>query len=198
MVWETFSHYASNCVSLILEGRKDVVRKVTHETHEARWLRIGDESCRGRMVPMSTDLIDKVRNIYKKCLNCESDRPLMLALEMGLMDMVWGLIECAKQTDTNPHTGGKGDRCVQEFFWLYNEQKQTAFDIAIEKGHVELARLLLYNAHGWCLRSQWIRRREALLHLINHDPKFDGFIFGMLEENPKSTALQINGQGGTV
>lgn len=194
---KVISSIASNALLVILEGRIDIFTKVAHETQEARWLTKGDKLCRGMMTPMSRDLTEKIIHIYKKCKSTKGDTALMLSLDMGLMDMVWGFIECAKQTNTNLHTGQKGDVCVQEFFWLCNEQKQTAFDIAIEKGHVEVARVLLNCAPCWCLRSQWIRRREALLHLINHDPKFDCFIFDMLE-NVTFTSLHFNSPGGTL
>ncbi|KAJ0433943.1 putative ankyrin repeat-containing domain superfamily [Helianthus annuus] len=202
MVWKFFSTFASHAVSLIIEGRKDVLRKVTHGTHERGWLSKGNDLCKGKVIgtPMSTDLTKRVRDIYTKCKSSKDgksskggDTPLMMAIDMGLMDMVWGFIECARQTNTNLETGQKGDGCVQEFFWLYNDKKQTAFDIAVKKGHVEVARLLLNNTHRWCFRCQWIRRREALLHLINHDPKFDGFIFDMLVT---STAVHGNVQRG--
>ncbi|MFS8025014.1 putative ankyrin repeat-containing domain superfamily [Helianthus anomalus] len=198
MVWKKNSAFASHAMSLIIEGRKDVLRKVTHETHERRWLSKRNDLCKGMVIgtPMSIDLTKRVRDIYTKCKSSiGGDRPLIMAIDMGLMDMVWGFIECARQTNTDLETGQKGDGCVQDFFWLYNDKKQTTFDIAVKKGHVEVVRLLLKNAHRWCLRWQWIRRRKALLHLINHDLKFDGFIFDKLVT---STAVHGNGQRGII
>ncbi|KAD4982061.1 hypothetical protein E3N88_18732 [Mikania micrantha] len=211
MKGKSFSSVVSMAVSLILEGKKDVLREVIYKTPEAvegrsSWLSYGDELCRDMAIPMSTDLIQKVTDVYKKCKlskdgdgDGDGDTPLMLAVEMGLTNMVLGFIKCANQTKTNLHTGQKGDGCAEEFFWLLNEQKaQTAFDIAIKKDNLEVARLLLNNAPQWCLRSQWIQRREALLDLINHDPKFEDFIFDTLENPPYSRGVKVHGQGGSV
>ncbi|KAL8260352.1 hypothetical protein R6Q59_028305 [Mikania micrantha] len=152
-------------------------------------LEMGDELCRGRMTPLSPELIKIVKSLYGKCKSsmggAKGDTPLMLALDMGLMDMVWGFIECAKQTNTNLHTDETGDENVQAFFWISNKRNRTAFDIAFKKNLMEVARLLLTNASPDCLTLLLKKRGETLLRLLN-DPKYDAFIFNWLETRQQS------------
>lgn len=162
-------------------------------------LRKGDELCRGRIIPMSPGFILKVKDIYEKCQwqsNDADDTPLMLASSLGLVHMVWGFIECAKQTNTNLHTREKGG--LQNFLWIRNEKNQTALDLAIANDHVDVAKLLLSNASNECLEEDWNSKGKTLLHLL-HDPIFDGFIFDMLGRGKRvgahpQTSIRIQDQ----
>nr|XP_043616758.1 protein ACCELERATED CELL DEATH 6-like [Erigeron canadensis] len=148
-------------------------------------LRNGNELCRGRMIPMSPQLIAQVKSIYRICQlelqNRNSTKtPLMVASILGLADMVWGFIECSKETRTNLHTQRRG--LSQDFLWLRNRDGKTALDMAISDNHVEVAKLLLSNASYGDLESEWNSKGKILFPLL-HDPKYDGFIFRMLEKD---------------
>ncbi|GJZ73482.1 ankyrin repeat-containing protein [Tanacetum coccineum] len=87
--------------------------------------------------------------------------------------MVWGFIKCAKQTNTNLFNGKSGE--FQEFLWLRNKLNETALDVAVKKGHVEVAKLLLENASLECLISK--RNHEGKLPVsMLADHEHDMFI----------------------
>lgn len=93
---------------------------------------------------MSPQLVTHVKYIiYKTCelINYYEHTPLMEAVIKGLADMVWGFLECAKQTRTDLHTQSFGG--PNDFLSLENKWGRTALDLAISMGHVEVINYLL-------------------------------------------------------
>lgn len=159
----------------------------------------GDELCRGRMIPMSSQLINKVTKIYKKCQWEEDDgkgTPLIEASRLGLADMVWGFIQCAKQTNTDLHTRSSGDPL--SFLRIQNKRGKTALGVAVNWKRLEVAKLLLSYASHKELTSPWNSKGKSLLPLLSDHPEHDGFIFEMLEKAKKdrqtSTSMSIDNQ----
>ncbi|KAI3795445.1 hypothetical protein L1987_38100 [Smallanthus sonchifolius] len=180
---------------VILNIKDDAPREV------AKRLREGDELCKGRETPMSSERIWQVTFIYERCKSRKLNTPLVLALKMGLMDMVWGFMQCAQQTNTNLHTGETGDQQVQEFFLAPSKEGhgRNGLEVAIDKKDVEVVLLFWNNAPRETVTSLCKYRREVLHQDVLKDPKSDRLNFDMFEEEKgRWASIEIDSQRGTL
>lgn len=166
-------------------------------TNPKRYLKIGDSLCRSRREPLNSKLIWCIKTIYDYCHFGGVDMPLIYASWVGYSHIVWGFIECAKQTNTNLHTGETGQVEVQNFLWLRNELNQTALQVAVENDHVDVAKVLLENASLECLMSERDQYGKVPISMLC-DPEHDEFIISILEaakrtnvDRPTSASTQI-------
>ncbi|XP_071700657.1 protein ACCELERATED CELL DEATH 6-like [Rutidosis leptorrhynchoides] len=144
------------------------------------YLRDLSRLCEPLSYPLTPAGVKKVRESYNEAkFNASYAPPLIYASYLGLEPLVKAFIECAKQTNMNLHTGEMGK--VQEFLWLTHNTGETAFDVAIEKNNVEIAKLLLKNASLECLISERNYLGQLPISLLS-DSKYDGFIFDILEK----------------
>ncbi|KAI3745126.1 hypothetical protein L1987_58228 [Smallanthus sonchifolius] len=179
----------SKFLNLLIESQDYVlsnfILNIKDETSEqvAKWLRKGNKLCKGKETPMSPELIEKVRDIYERCKSRKGDTPLMLALEMRLMDMAWGFIHCAIQTNTDLRTGETGWSHVRSFLKQLNMQKKTALEIAIDRRYAEVARILWENIG--LIQPHGSPRIKVLFRLLN-------------EPENASTTVEIDRQQGTL
>nr|GEU83786.1 ankyrin repeat-containing protein [Tanacetum cinerariifolium] len=150
-------------------------------------LRWGNRFCRTMINPMPQEVIWKVKFIYFFGVGPNDDNPLIIASRLGLVDMVWGFIKCAKQTNTNLYNGKSGE--FQEFLWLRNKLNETALDVAIKQGHVEVAKLLLENASWECLISKRNHEGKLLVSMLA-DHEHDMFILSILEKARTAAVVQ--------
>ncbi|PWA65761.1 ankyrin repeat-containing protein [Artemisia annua] len=175
----------------LLQMGTRLCRELQMETRLCRELiPMGTSLCRERIIRMNEKVIRRVKLIYdygmKYCMGPNDSNPLINASHQGLVDMVWGFIECAKQTNTNLHTDESGK--FQEFLWLCNKLNETALDVAIKEGHVEVAKLLLENASLECLISK--RNHEGKLPVsMLADHEHDMFIWSTLEKATTTSAV---------
>lgn len=100
------------------------------------------------------------------------DAPLIMASRMGHVSVVRGLLKYGKTAF--------GVEYVQKFMWTPNRKNETAFDVAVENGHVEVAKLLLENVSLDFLVSKRNNDGKLLVSMLCN-PEHDKFILDALD-----------------